>query len=88
MLVVQDDLLNASALQTVMVIPLTSNVRRAQAIGNVLLAARETRLQKDSVALVCQVVALDKDFFDELASTLSTRTLTKIDRGLELALGL
>ena len=57
-LVVQDDLLTESALKTVMIVPLTSNVRRAHAAGNVLLAPRDTGLDKPSVALVCQVMTV------------------------------
>jgi mRNA interferase MazF len=87
-LVVQDDLLNASLLRTVMVAPLTSNLRRAEAAGNVLLPAKETGLDRDSVALVCQVMTVDEDFFDELAGSLSARARGRVGRGLALALGL
>ncbi|MBS2018136.1 MAG: type II toxin-antitoxin system PemK/MazF family toxin [Deltaproteobacteria bacterium] len=86
--VVQEDLLNASALRTVMVVPLTSNRNRARAIGNILLSPRETGLDRDSVALVCQVMTLDEDFFDERVGTLSSRVRARLDRGLEIALGL
>src|SRR6266496_3951955 len=47
----KEDLLTASALGTVMVVPLTSNVRRARAIVNALLDPRETGLDRLSVAL-------------------------------------
>lgn len=87
-LIVQDDVLNASALSTVMVAPLTSNLRRSQAIGNVSLSRRETGLDRESVVLVCQVMTLDQDFLDELAGSLSTRARRRVDRGLALALGL
>jgi mRNA interferase MazF len=86
--VVQDDLLTASALRTVMVVPLTSNLRRAEAAGNVLLAPAETGLDRESVALVCQVMTLDKDFLDELVGSLSGRARRRIDLGLALTLGL
>lgn len=87
-LVVQDDVLNASALKTVMIVPLTSNLRRAEAVGNVLLSAEETGLDRPSVALVCQVISLDEGLFDELVSSISTRAQRLVDRGLMLALGL
>ncbi|MCL2776566.1 MAG: type II toxin-antitoxin system PemK/MazF family toxin [Polyangiaceae bacterium] len=87
-LVVQDDLLNASALHTAMVVPLTSNLRRAQAVGNVLLEPSETGLNRPSVALVCQVMTVDVSFFDECVGSLSMRVRSRIDRGLALALGL
>jgi len=86
--VVQDDLLNGSALKTVMIAPLTSNLRRAQAVGNVALAPSETGLDRPSVALVCQLMALDKIFFDEVVGSLSAAARRKVDSGLKVALGL
>ncbi len=87
-IVVQDDLLTASALRTVMVVPLTSNLRRAEAAGNVLLSPEETGLDRASVALVCQVMTLHKDSLDELVGSLSARARRRIDHGLALTLGL
>lgn len=87
-LVVQDDLLNGSRLSTVMIVPLTSNLRRGRAIGNVLLGEGETGLDRDSVALVCQVMTIDETFLDERIGTLSSRARRQVDRGLAIALGL
>lgn len=87
-LVVQDDLLNDSALSTVMVVPLTSNTKRALAIGNVLLHAHQTSLEKDSVALVCQVMTADRRWLDERIGSLSRSTMRRVDDGLHLAIGL
>jgi mRNA interferase MazF len=87
-LIVQDDLLTASALSTVMVVPLTTNLRRAEAIGNVALAKRDTGLQRDSVALVCQVLTLDKVFLDVVVRKLPARLMRIVDDGLRLALSL
>lgn len=88
MVVVQDDILTESALKTVMVVPLTSNLRRAEAIGNLLLSAEETGLDRDSVALVCQVLTLDKAYLDEIVGSVSRRSRKALDAGLRLALGL
>ena len=87
-LIVQDDLLTASRLATVMVVPLTTNLQRALAIGNVRLSAAETGLTRESVALVCQVLTLDKDFLDESSGTLPRRKMLTVDAGLRLALDL
>ena len=87
-LIVQDDLLNASALSTVMVVPLTTNLRRAEAIGNVPLARRDTGLARESVALVCQVMTLDKAFLDAPVRRLPARLMRSVDVGLRLALSL
>lgn len=51
-LIVQGDALNRSRIATVVCVPLTSNLRWADAPGNVLLSARSTGLPKDSVANV------------------------------------
>lgn len=87
-LAVQDDLLTRSRLRTVMVVPLTSNVGRSRAAGNVLLSARDSGLTRDSVALVCQVMTVDKEFLTERAGRLPRRVLQLVDDGLRLALGL
>lgn len=87
-LIVQDDLLTASALSTVMVVPLTTNLRRGAAVGNVTLPRKETGLPRDSVALVCQVMTLDKTFLDAPARSLSTQRMRSVDAGLRLALSL
>ena len=55
--VVQGDALNRGRIGTVVCVPLTSNLGWADAPGNVLLPARFTKLPKDSVANVSQVVA-------------------------------
>ena len=87
-LIVQDDLLTASALRTVMVVPLTRNLRRGQAAGNVTLAPADTGLGARSVALVCQVLTIDKDYLTELVGSLPRRARTAIDAGLRLSLSL
>jgi mRNA interferase MazF len=87
-LVVQEDLLTDSRLGTVMVAPLTSNLRRAQAIGNVEVSAKQSGLAKNSVVLVCQVLTVDKALFAEQQGSLSRRILLEVDRGLALALAL
>jgi mRNA interferase MazF len=87
-LIVQDDLLTASALRTVMVVPLTSNLRRGQAAGNVTLATQDTGLDRPSVALVCQILTIDKELLTELCGSLPRRARQAVDTGLRLALSL
>jgi mRNA interferase MazF len=87
-LIVQDNFLTASALSTVMIVPLTTNLRRAEAIGNVRLPQRDTGLKKESVALVCQVMTLDKMFLDALVRALPARLMRSVDLGLRLTLSL
>jgi mRNA interferase MazF len=86
-LVVQGDALNASALATVVVVPLTSNLRWASAPGNVLLRARSTRLPKDSVANVSQIVASDRDVLVERVGRVSAGQVRLVLDGADVVLG-
>ena len=52
LVVVQGESFNRSAIATVVCVPLTSNLRWADAPGNVLLAPRTTGLPRESVANV------------------------------------
>ena len=85
--VVQSDALNRSRLATVVCVPLTSNLRWADAPGNVLLTARTTSLPKDSVANVSQVVALDKTLLAERVSKLSRAKVELVLAGLDVVVG-
>ncbi len=85
--VVQGDAFNASALGTAVCVVLTSNLKWAQAPGNVLLAARATGLPKDSVANVSQLVTLDRDALTERAGRLSASHLELVLNGIDVVLG-
>ena len=63
--VVQGDALNRSRIATVVCVPLTTNLKWADAPGNLLLASDLTGLPKDSVANVSQLVTLDKALLTE-----------------------
>lgn len=85
--VVQGDAFNASRLATVVVVPLTSNVRWASAPGNVLLGARRTGLPRDSVANVLQIVAVDRALLSERAARLRDEEVELVLNGIDLVLG-
>ena len=87
LVVVQGDALNRSRLATAVCVPLTSDLRWADAPGNVLLAARTTGLPQDSVANVSQVIALDRHLLDERAGKLSQAKLELLLSGLDVVLG-
>jgi mRNA interferase MazF len=86
-LVVQGDALNRSKLRTAVCVPLTSNTRWAEAPGNVMLRSRETGLPKDSVAMVSQVVALDKELLTERAGRIPRAKLGLVLSGIDVVLG-
>jgi len=87
-LVIQSDEFNQSRIATVIAVVITSNVRLAQAPGNVFLPQRATGLPKDSVANVSQVITLDKTLLTEQVGVLSATLLERVERGLRLALSL
>lgn len=74
---------------TVTVVPLSSVKGRAlDRLVQPLLAAKETRLPKDSRALCDQVRTIDKGRIRETVGVLRDALLGKIDRGLILHLEL
>ena len=85
--VVQGDAFNRSRIATVLCVPLTSNIRWADAPGNVLLSARTTRLPKDSVANVSQLVTLDRGTLPEHIVKLPPRRIEAILAGIDVVLG-
>ena len=85
--VVQGDAFNRSHMATVVCVPLTSNLKWADAPGNVSLPARSTRLTKDSVANVSQVVTLDRDVLTERVGRISKKQLELVFAGLDLVMG-
>ena len=58
MLVIQSDLFNRSKIQTVIIAVITSNLRLAEAPGNVPLPAGASQLPKDSVVNVSQLLTV------------------------------
>ena len=81
-LIVQSDEFNQSRIRTVVVIALTSNLKLAEAPGNVLIPRRQTGLPKDSVANVSQILTIDKDFLTEQVGALPIRLLIRVEAGL------
>ena len=85
--VVQGDAFNRSTIATVVCVPLTSNLKWADAPGNVRLAPRLTGLPKESVANVSQIVTLDKSLLTERVGKLSPTKLQLILSGIDIVLG-
>ena len=85
--IVQSDALNRSSIATVVCVPLTSNLKWAQAPGNVLLPAKSTSLPKDSVTNVSQIITLDKSAITERAGKLPAKNLQLILTGIDIILG-
>ena len=82
--VVQNNVFNASKINTVVVCALSSNIKRADVPGNVLLEKGEANLPKQSVVLVSQIFTVDKSQLGEFIGTLSERRVQQIIEGIYL----
>jgi len=85
--VVQCDAMNRSRIGTVVCVPLTSNLKWANAPGNVFLKTGTTGLPQDSVANVSLISALDKAQLTERTGKLARRQLEAVLAGIDVALG-
>ena len=83
----QGDALNRSRVSTVVCVPLTSNLKWALAPGNVHLAARLTRLPKESVANVSQIVSVDKNLLTARVGKVPRSKLELVLSGIDTVLG-
>ena len=82
--VIQNNLLNRSAIHTILVCGVTSNLALASAHGNVLLYRGEGNLPKRSVVNVSQVATVDKTDFGDKIGTLTRDRVRAILDGLRL----
>jgi len=85
--IVQCDAMNRSRVSTVVCVPLTSNLKWADAPGNVLLPARAVGLTRDSVANVSLIVAIDRKQLIERVGKLPRRQLELVLAGIDTVLG-
>jgi mRNA interferase MazF len=85
-LVLQSDAFNQSRIRTVVVLVITKNLELAKAPGNVLISARASGLDVDSVVNVSQILTLDKSLLTEYVSSVQSRKMAKIGAGVRLVL--
>jgi len=87
-LILQTNVFNASRLRTVVVAAMTSNLRLADAPGNVRCSPAETGLAKPSVINVSQLATVDKEELQQKAGRISNTLLGRVEDGLRLILAL
>lgn len=87
-IIVQSNAFNRSRIRTVVAVVITSNLRLADAPGNVLIPASDSGLPKDSVANVSQIITLDRTFLTEQCGRIPSRIMKVIDDGIRLVLSL
>lgn len=88
LLIVSADSFNGSRINTVVAVVITSNLRLADAPGNVRLPSRGTGLSKPSVANVSQIVTVDKSFLMERVGRLASKPMADVEEGIRLVLSL
>src|SRR4051794_18132853 len=81
--VIQDNVINRSRINTVVVCALTSNKKRATEPGNVLLEAGEANLPRQSVIIVSQVDSVEKTQLGEYIGSLSQQRIEQILAGMQ-----
>jgi len=86
-LVAQSDAFNRSRMRTIVCVPLTSNLRWADAPGNVLLDGGVTGLPKPSVANVSQIATLDRTWLTDMVGRLPEEKLELVLSGIDVLLG-
>jgi mRNA interferase MazF len=87
-LIVQADPFNRSRISTVLAAVVSSNLRLADAPGNLYLSRSHTGLPKDSVVNISQIVTLDKRFLTGKAGEVTADHMCTVDDGLRLVLSL
>jgi mRNA interferase MazF len=84
--VLQNNVFNASKINTVVVCALTSNLKWANSPGNVLLKKGEGNIPKDSVVNISQIETIDKSFLIEKIGTLPPSRIKQVIEGVKLLL--
>ena len=87
-LIIQADSFNKSKINTIIGIVITSNLRLADAPGNIFLSSKESGLPKDSVINISQIITIDKQFLTEFVKKIKPSVLNDVENSLKLVLDL
>ena len=80
--VLQDNVFNHSRIATVVVCELTSNMKRVNMPGNVLLEVGEANLPRQSVVEVSKVSSIEKTQLGDYIGSLTERRINQILAGM------
>ena len=86
LLIISANSFNESRISTVIAAVITSNLRLAEAPGNIRLPGRGTGLARPSVVNVSQIITVDKSSLTERIGHVTPRLLAEVDEGLRLVL--
>ncbi len=81
--VIQDNILNRSRIDTVVVCALSTNMKRAKSPGNILLEKGEANLPKQSIVVVSQVSTVNKTQLGEYIGSLTKQRIHQILTGMQ-----
>lgn len=87
-LVIQNDILNDSNLNTVIMLAITSTMKFGELPGNVVLRKGEANIPKKCVINVTQIKSVDKQSIKEKIGTLSKKRMDEVQEGLKLVMNL
>jgi len=87
-LIIQSDSFNQSKINTVIGLVITSNLRLADAPGNIFLSSKESGLPKDSVINISQIITVDKQFLTKFVKKLGPALVNEIESSVKLVLDL
>jgi mRNA interferase MazF len=87
-LVLQNNILNDSKLNTVIVLAVTSTMKYGELPGNVVLRKGEANLNKRCVVNVTQIKSVDKRSVQEKIGTLSDKRMTEVYEGIKLIMNI
>jgi mRNA interferase MazF len=87
-IVMQAEPFNRSRIDTVIVVPMTTNTELAAAPGNVLCNAKQTGLRRPSVANVSQLAVIDRRRLQEKVGAIPAQLMSRLEDGVRLVLAL
>jgi mRNA interferase MazF len=87
-LVIQNDILNDSNLNTVVMLAITSTIKFGELPGNVVLRKGEANLPRKCVINVTQIKTVDKTSIKDKIGALSKKRIDEVHQGLKLVMSL
>jgi len=85
-LVIQNDALNDSNINTVIMIAITSTLKFGELPGNVVLQKGEANMPRRCVINVSQIKSVDKQSIKENIGSLSDKRMAEVYQGLRLVM--
>jgi mRNA interferase MazF len=87
-LVIQNDILNDSNINTVIMLAITSTMKFGELPGNIVLKNGEANISKKCVINATQIKSVDKKSIKEKIGTLPKKRMDEVHAGLKLVMNL